>query len=500
MKSTRAARDLIKAHEPFLGEAQRRGRRWLVGYGHSAAAKEGVTLSRENAELLLIYDVLQAEQAVEAAAGADLPAPMRDALVSFAASVGANAFKVSDVARLTRASKHREAAAALETWVRAEEDGRLVVSERLVRRRAAEKALYLTGLDAPVSPAEPEPAPPAQADPAPRLGPLVEVDIAFEDAPAEAAALDAPAAESEPGAETEPEGEGPDEAAAESEPAAEVQSEPAAEPEAAPQHPAAQAARTEQDGAVQAVLARMAASMAGDAARSASTAQPAPDAGDDVSPGPVTGAGPEDMNAAHGDVVLHAMSAPSSANPLLGFSFLTPAIISAPMPSSQPEPEPAAGPVHQPAPDAGGPESHAPSEPAPPHPGEAPARAAGLSGEVEGPERPEGELSDAVHDDDTVLDPVLVAGPEAVEPRPETLPAGESPRGGIKIFIANLGVGLLMAGLGAADLIANFASYQAEGIGSNFVGPVVFSAGVLLAVASGVTLAGRLKERRGQRA
>lgn len=496
LKSTRAARDLIKAHEPFLGEAQRRGRRWLVGYGHSAAAKEGVTLSHENAELLLIYDVLQAEQAVEAAAGADLPAPMRDALVSFAASVGANAFKVSDVARLTRAGKHREAAAALETWVRAEEDGRLVVSERLLRRRAAEKALYLTGLDAPAAPAEPEPepAPQAQAEPAPRLGPLVEVDIAFEDAPGEAAALDGPAAESEPGAEPEPEGEGPDEAAAESEPAAEVQS------ESAPQQPAAQAARTEQDGAVQAVLARMAASMAGDAVRSASTAQPAPDASDDASPGPVTDAAPEEMDAAHGDVVLHATSAPSSTNPLLGFSFLTPAIISAPMPSSQPEPEPAAEPVHQPAPDAGGPESFAPAEPAPPHPGEAPARAAGLSGEVEGPERPEGELADAIHDDDTVLDPVLVAGPEAVEPRPETLPAGESPRGGIKIFVANLGVGLLMAGLGAADLIANFASYQAEGIGSNFVGPVVISAGVLLAVASGVTLAGRLKERRGQRA
>jgi len=147
LKSTRAARDLIKAHEPFLATAERRGKRWVVGYGHTAAAKEGVSLKPEDAELLLIYDVLQAEQAIDAAVGAEMAAAMRDALVSFAASVGVRAFKVSDVARLAKAGRHREAAAAIETWVRAEEDGRLVVSERLSRRRAAEKALYLTGLE-----------------------------------------------------------------------------------------------------------------------------------------------------------------------------------------------------------------------------------------------------------------------------------------------------------------------------------------------------------------
>lgn len=434
LKSTRAARDLIKTHEPFLGEAQRRGRRWLVGYGHSAAAKEGVTLSRENAELLLIYDVLQAEQAVETAAGADLPAPMRDALVSFAASVGVNAFKVSDVARLTRAGKHREAAAALETWVRAEEDGRLVVSERLVRRRAAEKALFLSALDAP----EESPAPAPQ--PAPQ-----------------------PAPDAEP--------------------------EPEPEPAPAPQ-PAPEAARTEQDGAVQAVLARMAASRAGDAARTVAPAtepEPEPEAVPEAVPEPVTAP--------------HAEPAPSTTNPVLGFSFLTPAIVTASILRPQPDPAPAAESVLQPAPQPAEAAAPAPrAELAPPHPGEAPARAAGLSGEVEGPERPDGELNDTVHEDDAVLDPAHVAGPEALASQPGEAAGDQPRRGGLTIFIANLGVGLLMAGLGAADLVANFASYRTEGIGSNFVGPGVFAAGVLLAVASGVTLAGRLKERRGQRA
>jgi lysozyme len=508
LKSTRAARDLIKAHEPFLGEAQRRGRRWLVGYGHSAAAKEGVTLSRENAELLLIYDVLLAEQAVETAVGADLPAPMRDALVSFAASVGANAFKVSDVARLTRAGKHREAAAALETWVRADEDGRLVVSERLVRRRAAEKALFLSAPDAPAAAPEPAPqpaeapvaAPPAQPEPAPRLGPLVEVDIAFEEAPAEAASPVAPAADEEPApapepaVEPEPEAEEPAEAAAEAEPAADAEPEsapePAPEPAPAPQ-PAPQAARTEQDGAVQAVLARMAASMAGDAARAvAPAAGSAPEAELDavVSPEPEAAPAPEPVTA----------GAPS--NPVLGFSFLTPAVVTAPV--ARPQAAPA--PVHQPAPQPAAAEAQAPAqraEPAPPHPGEAPARAAGLSGEVEGPERPEGEYADTAHEDDAALEPAHVAGAEAMAHTPEAV-ASEPHGGGVKIFIANLVLGVLMAGLGASMLAANFETYMAEGIrlSDDWPAPALFVGGVLMMVASGLTLAGRLKERRARRA
>lgn len=514
LKSTRAARDLIKAHEPFLGEAQRRGRRWLVGYGHSAAAKEGVTLSRENAELLLIYDVLLAEQAVEAAVGADLPAPMRDALVSFAASVGANAFKVSDVARLTRAGKHREAAAALETWVRAEEDGRLVVSERLVRRRAAEKALFLSALDGPAEPAAlaPEPAPQAQPAPAPRLGPLVEVDIAFEDwseagAPVEAPASgEALAVEPEPVAEAEPESEAVAEIApeAEAESGTEADAAPVVEPVPAPQ-PSPMAARTDQDGAVQAVLARMAASMAGDAARAQSPVDAAPEPVCEPAPEPAAEAEADTAAPASSAAAETAPTAPASPNPVLGFSFLTPAIVTVPTQRAQPVPSPLPGPAPQPAPETAVMEAQAASpdlraHPAPPHPGEAPARAAGLSGEVEGPARPEGEHADTVHEDDAVLDPAHVAGREAmVHPGDEAAP-DQPQSAGINLFIANLGIGLLMTGLGASLLVANFEAYMAEGIGNDWAAPGLIAAGVLMAVASGITLAGRLKERRTKRA
>ncbi|KAA5801723.1 glycoside hydrolase family protein [Alkalicaulis satelles] len=479
LKSTRAARDLIKAHEPFLAEAQQRGRRWVVGYGHSAAAKAGVTITPDNAELLLIYDVLQAEQAVESAAGRDLPAPMRDALVSFAASVGANAFKVSDVARLTRAGKHREAAAALETWVRAEEDGRLVVSERLARRRAAEKALYLSGLDAPSAsgdgaslqsqgspgdrsadpaPKTPDPAP-SEPDPAPRT--LVELDIAFEELEPEAPAGPEPVSEPAPEPEPEPE---PAMVTADSEPG----SEPG--PDAAPAGDQAEA-RAEQDAAVQAVLARMAASM---------KTEPRPEAAPDPETPAPTGHAPI---IAPGPVM--------SRDAILGFSFLTPAVVSAPLVKPAPAPAPVDG--------QASPSFRAPDI-APPHPGEAPAHAPGLSGEADGPERPEGEAAEDHHEDDAVLEPSHVAGVEAEPPAPADSPGKPAGRGALVLFSANLCLGLAMTGMGAADLIGNFDRYMAEGIAANFAGPGLLAGGVLLSVASAWMLAGRITEGRAKRA
>ena len=125
---------------------------------------------------------------------------MRDALVSFALSVGLRAFKVSDVARLARDGRHREAAAAIETWVRADQDGRLVVSDRLVARRAAEKALYLTALEDSAAVID-TPSTPVKAAPEP----VTEPEAAGEPAPvAVEAEVEAPVVE-EPEAEAEDE-------------------------------------------------------------------------------------------------------------------------------------------------------------------------------------------------------------------------------------------------------------------------------------------------------
>jgi len=100
LKSSPAARDLIKRYEPFRETALRGADgRWVVGYGHRAAARGGIKVSEEEASLLLIYDVMKAETAIDDIADIPISRGQRDALVSFVHDIGQDAFRNSDVAR-----------------------------------------------------------------------------------------------------------------------------------------------------------------------------------------------------------------------------------------------------------------------------------------------------------------------------------------------------------------------------------------------------------------
>jgi lysozyme len=82
---------------------------------------------------------------------ADVFAPLTqnqyDALIAFAFNVGPDAFRTSDVLRAVNAGRPLQAAQALEQWRRADWEGQPQVIDALVRRRAAEKALFLTPPD-----------------------------------------------------------------------------------------------------------------------------------------------------------------------------------------------------------------------------------------------------------------------------------------------------------------------------------------------------------------
>lgn len=481
LNATRAARELIKAYEPFAPEAVQRGRRFVVGYGHTAAAKPGVSVSRQDAELLLIYDVSRAEAAVKAAVGDGLPLASRDALISFAASIGVGAFKVSDVARLAAAGRHEDAAKAMESWVRAEEDGRLVVSERLQQRRRAEKTLYLEGL----SGLKPADGPDAEE---PRLGALIDVDIAFEtpEDDADAAPVD-PEIEAETPAvgEPEPEPEPQPEPELESEPVAETAPEPEVAPEDAPEVAAQPDRKAEQDAAIQAVMARMAGEIS-----------------DSIGAAPV-----EDAAVDAPEEPADEEPAPDYSDVRLGFSYLTPATVSVEAqadaePEAEPEPEPEPEAKPEPAAAAMPGPVYAtvslglytpPSETAPPHPAEAPAKAGGLSGESEGPDHGEGEESYAHGEDDADLEPALVAGPEAPF-EPDEAPMPTEGRGDW-VYSANLAVGLGLTGYGAWELISNMDAYLAAGLDFSLIGPVAFGAGVLLSAASGWYVIGAMRRK-----
>ena len=142
MKSSPAARELIKRFEPFH-EVAARGPdgRWRVGFGHRAAARDGVRVSRDDASLLLIYDVMQAEAAIDEMFPAPLPRVQRDALTSFVHDIGATAFRTSDVARYLFEGRVEAAAEALAAY-----------GDTSSERREAESAMLLSSLeDAPAA-------------------------------------------------------------------------------------------------------------------------------------------------------------------------------------------------------------------------------------------------------------------------------------------------------------------------------------------------------------
>ena len=70
-----------------------------------------------------------------------------DALVAFAFSVGIDNFRRSSVLRHVNEGALIQAACAIEMWRKADFEGERIVVDALVRRRAAEKTLFLTPTD-----------------------------------------------------------------------------------------------------------------------------------------------------------------------------------------------------------------------------------------------------------------------------------------------------------------------------------------------------------------
>ena len=59
LKVSREGVVLIKSFEGFRPHAVRGGDgRWVIGYGHTASAREGLSVGEQDAELLLQYDLL----------------------------------------------------------------------------------------------------------------------------------------------------------------------------------------------------------------------------------------------------------------------------------------------------------------------------------------------------------------------------------------------------------------------------------------------------------
>jgi len=203
LKVSRAGMVLIKSFESFRSRAvQREDGRWVIGYGHTASARDGLTVGEQDAELLLQYDLMPVAKALNEQVETVLNQHQFDALASFAVSVGVDRFLGSDVLERLNAGHAGEAADALIGWPETPSP------DNALRRRAAERALFVADpaspvllsdlLTAPLPPppvAEPEP----QADP--NAGRAAAVASLLGEAPM---ALEAPEADVAPEPEPEP--------------------------------------------------------------------------------------------------------------------------------------------------------------------------------------------------------------------------------------------------------------------------------------------------------
>ncbi len=139
--------DLIKRFEGLELEAyQDIAGVWTIGYGHTKDVIEGQRISESEANMLLRADLSPREQVVSHFVKAALNQNQFDALVSLVYNIGRGAFIGSTC--LKRLNQYPPdyigAADALTWWDQATVNGVTREVLGLVRRRAAEKELFLT--------------------------------------------------------------------------------------------------------------------------------------------------------------------------------------------------------------------------------------------------------------------------------------------------------------------------------------------------------------------
>lgn len=117
---------------------------WLIGYGHAGTAKPDMAITRADADRLLIVDVKEAERAVRALVAVPINENEFSALVSLAYNMGSGAFAKTEVLARLNAGDREGAADAFRHIVAADIAGKRVVLASLKRRRAAERALFLS--------------------------------------------------------------------------------------------------------------------------------------------------------------------------------------------------------------------------------------------------------------------------------------------------------------------------------------------------------------------
>ena len=149
MKTGDTGLNLIKGYEGLRMSAHYApNEEWTVGYGHTSTARHGMSVTESDADRLLRDDVNPIEQVISDTVRAPLNQNEFDALTSLIFNIGEDNWRRSTVLRKLNEGDKLAAARAFEMWTKARVNGELVNLDGLVRRRAAEKSLFLMPTDA----------------------------------------------------------------------------------------------------------------------------------------------------------------------------------------------------------------------------------------------------------------------------------------------------------------------------------------------------------------
>ena len=114
---------------------------WTIGYGHTATAKKGMSISEAEAVNLLRGDLARFQRCVENAVTVPLNDNQFAALVSFCFNVGEGAFRGSTLLKKLNAGNYDAVSSELARWNKVGKS----VSAGLTNRRAAEAGLWVKG-------------------------------------------------------------------------------------------------------------------------------------------------------------------------------------------------------------------------------------------------------------------------------------------------------------------------------------------------------------------
>lgn len=117
---------------------------WTIGWGETANVRQGMTCTKEQADMWLCSDLTERSRAVRQMCTIEPNENQLGALVSLGYNIGVQALKTSIVLKAHNRGDHEAASNAFRLFNKARVNGILQVLDGLTSRRAAEAALYLT--------------------------------------------------------------------------------------------------------------------------------------------------------------------------------------------------------------------------------------------------------------------------------------------------------------------------------------------------------------------